>query len=464
MSMERKDFEYNYTEPNYDGVKHEGLDPSTPRKLVLECFPTLKGTSPLKRFLEHVKGFSSSSKENMTTLHHAIQGPDQWRGSSLNWTVGACRPARSLDSVALERSKKDAMVKDIAYYLTPECQRFYANRGYPYRRGFLLYGPPGTGKTSFCVALAGHFNLDVYILSMSDQSMSDQQLELLFANLPDKCIVLLEDVDSAGLNRETGTAERERKRTIRRNYSDDSSIRNLAEEHSTGITLSGLLNCIDGPMSKDCRIICLTTNAPDSLDPALVRPGRCDHKVLFGYASAEISTQLFEHLYTKRPDELVEGEISVSDDHDIPSMAREFAEAIPPDSMISPAEVQGYLMIHRQDPQAALDGVSAFAAEIIETKKRGANVAKHANEVDRAGGDTWDVANQGVSREGCASDEDQSGDGCRDAGWDCGCAAASSNVDVVVEDALTKKHKSSSAEESSRGFLNQVLGLMRLVV
>lgn len=191
MSMERKDLEY--TEPSFDKVKHEGLDPATPRKLVLECFPTLKGTSPLKRFLEHVKGFSTPSKENTTTLYHAMGDSDRWRRSTvaITWTVGACRPARSSDSVALEHSKKDAVVRDIAYYLTPECQRFYANRGYPYRRGFLLYGPPGTGKTSFCVALAGHFDLDVNILSMSDQSMSDQSLEFLFANLPDKCIVLL---------------------------------------------------------------------------------------------------------------------------------------------------------------------------------------------------------------------------------------------------------------------------------
>jgi chaperone BCS1 len=317
MSMERKDFEY--TESSSDGVKHEGLDPTTPRKLVLECFPTLQGTSPLKRFLEHVKGFSTPSKENTTTLYHAVGSPESWRGHGLIWTKGACRPARSLDSVALEHSKKDAMVKDIAYYLTPECQRFYANRGYPYRRGFLLYGPPGTGKTSFCVALAGHFNLDVYILSVSDQNMSDQQLERLFANLPDKCIVLLEDVDSAGLTREISTAEHKRRRL--HNNSDYDSFNGLAEEHRTGITLSGLLNCIDGPMSKDGRIICLTSNAPDSLDPALVRPGRCDHKVLFGYTSEEISTQLFQHLYTKRPDELVGGETSVSDDHDIPSMA-----------------------------------------------------------------------------------------------------------------------------------------------
>lgn len=465
MSMERKDFEY--TEPSFDGVKQEGLDPTMPRKLVLECFPALKGTSPLKRFLEHVKGFSNPSKENTITLYHAIGNADGWRGngSIINWTVGACRPVRSLDSVALEHAKKDAVVRNIAYYLTPECQRFYANRGYPYRRGFLLYGPPGTGKTSFCVALAGHFNLDVYILSMSGQSMSDQQLELLFANLPDKCIVLLEDIASTGLHRETSTAERKRRRL--HNNSDYSSFDGFAEEHNTGITLSGLLNCIDGPMLKDGRIICLTTNAPDSLDPALVRPGRCDHKVLFGYASEEISAQLFEQLYTKRPDELVEGKTSISDDHDILSMAQVFAKFIPPDSMISPAEVQGYLMIHRQDPQAALDGVSAFAAEIIETKRRGANVAKHVNETDRAGKDTRDAVNPGDAREDCARDTDQSGEknncGCLGMYQECQCAAVGPNDGVKVEATLTEKRKPSSEEELGSEFLSQVLSLLHMV-
>jgi hypothetical protein len=241
----------------------------------------------------------------------------------------------------------------------------------------------------------------------------------------------------------------------------------FADEHRSDLTLSGLLNCIDGPMSRDGRIVCLTSNAPDSLDPALVRPGRCDHKILFGYASEEISTQLFEHLYTKRSDELVEGETSISDDHDIPSMARAFAQAIPPDSMITPAEVQGYLMIHRQDPQAALDGASTFAAKIIETKKRGANVAKHANEVDRAGRKTWGAGSSDESTEGCASDSDQSAEEedcgrCRMSS-ECECTAADSKVGVSVEDASNKKHKSLSAEELSNGFLSHTLSLLRMV-
>lgn len=93
--------------------------------------------------------------------------------------------------------------------------------------------------------------------------------------------------------------------------------------------------------------------------------------------------KLFEHLYTKRPDELVDGKASLYQYYDISSLAQDFASAIPPDSMITPAEVQGYLMIHRKDPQAAVEGAAAFAEQIIETKERGANVAAHANEIRR---------------------------------------------------------------------------------
>lgn len=66
----------------------------------------------------------------------------------------------------MEAKQKDVLVKHVANYLTPEHKRFCANRSYPYRLGILLYGPPGTSKTSFSVALAGHFELDVYILSL----------------------------------------------------------------------------------------------------------------------------------------------------------------------------------------------------------------------------------------------------------------------------------------------------------
>lgn len=125
---------------------------------------------------------------------------------------------------------------------------------------------------------------------MSDEGMTDQRLEILFALLPSRCFVLLESVDSAGLEREFTSAER-KARYLKSNDGEGSKhkgSKTFVKAKKSKLTLSGLLNRLDGPTSKDGRIVCMTSNAPDSLDPALVRPGRCDHKVLFGYASEEI--------------------------------------------------------------------------------------------------------------------------------------------------------------------------------
>lgn len=233
------------------------------------------------------------------------------------------------------------------------------------------------------MALAGQFELNIYIISMSDKHMTDQMMDTLFANLPSRCILLLEDVDSAGLQREPSTADLKKRSQDRLVLEQSGKVSDFGDFDRTPLTLSGLLNCIDGPASKDGRIICMTSNAPDSLDPALVRPGRCDAKVLFGYASEEICVKLFEHLYMKRSDELLEGESSASARHDVAKLAVEFANCIPHDSKISPAEVQGYLMIHRENPRAAVAGARAFADEIIEIKAKGKNVAEHANEVTK---------------------------------------------------------------------------------
>jgi hypothetical protein len=85
------------------------------------------------------------------------------------------------------------------------------------------------------------------------------------------------------------------------------------------------------------------------------------------------------------PDELVKGETSASEQHDIPQLAKVFAGAIPSGGRISPAELQGYLMIHRRDPVAAVEGAHAFAKDIIEVKARDKNVVEHVNEIEKKG-------------------------------------------------------------------------------
>jgi chaperone BCS1 len=193
--------------------------------------------------------------------------------------------------------------------------------------------------------------------------LSDSQLTALFDDLPRCCVLPLEDVDSAGLNR----------------YSMSEDGKKVVKK---GVTLSGLLNCLDGPCSVDGRLLCMTSNSPDSLDPALVRPGRCE-KILFGYTCAEVSAQMFTNIYTKTSAELYAGEIDHAAVHDLQALATSLADGIPVNAHITPAECQAYLLANRVNPLAAVNGAAAWAAETIAIKLRGANVATFSNEINK---------------------------------------------------------------------------------
>jgi chaperone BCS1 len=132
--------------------------------------------------------------------------------------------------------------------LQPATARWYASRGILYRRGYLLYGPLGTGKTLLSVALAGIFGLSIYCVSLCETGLTELYLAALFDQLPERCVVLLEDVDTAGLRRD-----------------GDQSSETLAVPLATMngklvmgkslISLGGLLNVIDGAASQEVSFI-----------------------------------------------------------------------------------------------------------------------------------------------------------------------------------------------------------------
>lgn len=69
--------------------------------------------------------------------------------------------------------------------------------GIPYRRGYLLHGPPGSGKTSFIQALAGSLSYDISILNLSERGLTDDRLNHLLSNAPERSFILVEDIDAA---------------------------------------------------------------------------------------------------------------------------------------------------------------------------------------------------------------------------------------------------------------------------
>ena len=109
------------------------------------------------------------------------------------WVKMITKKARSLNSVVLDQDIAESLLNDIQKF--QNSGEWYYNKGIPYRRGYLLYGPPGTGKTSFAQAIAGACKLSLCYLNISSSDMNDDLMSRLLGDVPDRAMILLEDVD-----------------------------------------------------------------------------------------------------------------------------------------------------------------------------------------------------------------------------------------------------------------------------
>lgn len=173
-------------------------------------------------------------------------------------------PVRTEESVVLKAGQKELILNFLRKFLEQETA--YVNLGIPWHTGILLYGPPGSGKTSIATTLAHTLNLDIHYISLSSVEDDNALLELL-GDVSPKSILLLEDIDVA-------RAATER------------------DDTRSGVTLSGLLNGLDGITTPHGIITIMTTNHYESLDPALIRPGRVDISEEIGYVTSEQITRL----------------------------------------------------------------------------------------------------------------------------------------------------------------------------
>ena len=338
------------TPDEYAGAP-EGDEP-----LVVMCLG--RSVEPIKRFLNTCREFADKQREAYITVRISKRSYDE------TWDTTILRPLRPLETVHFDEKIKEGLVADIYNYLDVNTRKFYNRRGIPYRRGFLLYGPPGTGKTSLSLALAGRFGLELYLLHMPSVR-DDSVLEKLFTALPQRCLVLLEDIDAVGIKRRPRKPDNDSEDDDNEDDSDDSDSDN--DRGRSSCTLSGLLNVLDGVASQEGRIVLMTSNFADKLDKALVRPGRVDKMLYLGHISPRSSELMFLRMYGPDADGAAPADRAVQVPSDeLERLALEFSRKIP-NEVFTPAQVQGYLLNHRNSPLDAASNADHWVEEEVRT-------------------------------------------------------------------------------------------------
>ncbi|KAI5713604.1 hypothetical protein M8J76_002045 [Diaphorina citri] len=301
--------------------------------------------------LEEARTLALKQYEGKTVMYTALGS--EWR------PFGHPKRRRPLNSVVLDSGVADRILIDI--------RQFVAD---PAWRGYLLYGPPGCGKSSFITALAGELEFGICVLNLSERGLTDDRLNHLLSVAPQNSIILLEDIDAAFVTREESSQDfqsnfdkvflilnlSERGLTdYRLNHllsvapqnsiilledidaafvtREESSQVSTAYEGLNSVTLSGLLNCLDGVASSEARLLFMTTNYIDRLDPALVRPGRVDLKEYIGFCSRHQLEQMYKRFY-----------------QDVENASKFADQVLATGKNISAAQVQGYFMRYKRDP------------------------------------------------------------------------------------------------------------------
>ena len=193
------------------------------------------------------------------------------------WEHLTSREPRSLDTIYLPTPRKSSITnsssnisidKHLENFLNPDTKEKYFRLGIPYKCNYLLEGHWGTGKTSLITALATHYGYGLSILPFSSK-LGDVELFRAIKRMKEKTFLILEDIDSLFIDRKSGDTNKNR------------------------ITFSGLLNTLDGIATPDGLITFMTTNHKNKLDPALIRPGRIDYVMKFGYITKNQMKSMF---------------------------------------------------------------------------------------------------------------------------------------------------------------------------
>jgi hypothetical protein len=280
------------------------------------------------------------------------------------------------------------VVKDrVNFFMNNE--DWYKYKGIPYTLGILVSGPPGSGKTSCIKAIANTTKRHIINISLNEFTTKTQLRNLFYdekilvekgnqfeqLTIPcDKKIYVIEDIDClTDVVLDRALKEQKEKELREKRMREQKGLKVQEEEKkqdstSEKLNLSFILNLFDGVLETPGRILIMSSNYPEKIDKALIRPGRIDVNIIFGYCSRETIEEIIVSNYDINLNELTK---------------YDFAE-----NEYTPAEISQILFnnIHNKE-----EGLKMLLKENIESTRKLYNIPKHVQVVETPELDIRDV-------------------------------------------------------------------------
>jgi DNA replication protein DnaC len=298
----------NHTEKSNNNKKSET------EIITIEIYSYEKTVSQLRTFVDKLKhnyeNKLSNYRKNKKFIYmlNATNAPD-----NRMWSEYEFNSYKTFDNLFFDG--KTELINKIDFF--NENKQFYDKFGITHTLGLALSGPPGTGKTSIVKCIANYLNRHIIIIPINKIKSLDELYRVFFEstyNTNNKKnsisfvnkIILIEDIDcmddivkkrsvvsDSGFSDSDEYDERSSKKKTMSNF------KKVLEKTKEKLTLSDILNIIDGIVSTPDRILIMTSNHYNKLDPALVRPGRIDYHIEMGNASEDTIKEIYLKYFNK---------------------------------------------------------------------------------------------------------------------------------------------------------------------
>ena len=329
-----------------NGKSHKKTDDSNSSKIEiinLEIFSYIKSLDEIKEFIDKITlEFMSeihNTRLNKKFIYTLLGKPSATKYDDeplanrySDWEECEFKSSRRFDNLFFE--DKAEIIAKIRFF--NDNRDWYEAEGHPWTFGLGLSGPPGTGKTSIIKCIANMLNRHIIVIPLNKIKTQREFSQYYFENRYnvnnasdsitfDNKIIVFEDIDCmTDIVKERNDKDKDKDKDSKREKQANSEtniileklIEKINEKTDTDIdfsklttstnqkkgdelTLSYLLNIIDGLRETPGRIIIITSNNYDSLDSALVRPGRIDYTMKMNNASKNIIEEMFRHYYNE---------------------------------------------------------------------------------------------------------------------------------------------------------------------